>query len=91
MKEWIDNLPKLKEELTECYREELRLLREHPIMPRGRRAEFYDAEKEIVMKLFVLTSGTETMQAATECWLLAEKDVPTFHAMYPSFRLPSQR
>ena len=82
---------KLKDELTECYREELRVLRDNPIMPRGKRAYFYDAEKEIVMKLLVLTSGTETMQVANECWLRAKKDVPIHHAIYPSFRLPSQR
>jgi hypothetical protein len=59
-------------------------------MPGGKRAYFYDAEKEIVLKLLLLAGGTETTQVATECWLLAKKDVPTHHAIYPSFRLPSQ-
>lgn len=91
MKERVDTLPKLKEELTECYRAELRVLRDNPIMPRDKRAEFYDAEKEIVLKLLLLTSETETMQVANECWLQAKKDVPTHRAMYSSYRLPSQR
>ena len=100
MKDWIENLPadqmleeyaKLKEELIECFREELRVLRDNPILPRGRRAEFYNAQKEVVLKLLLLAGGTETTQVATDCWLLAKKDVPTHHAIYPSFRLPSQR
>lgn len=99
MMSWLEAIPldkleetyqSLQDELTEHYREELRLLREYPIMGAGKRAEFYEKEKELCMKMILLAGGTEVMQVMDECWLVAKGEIPTFHAVNPTFRLPSQ-
>lgn len=95
---WLESIPtdklekvyqSLKDELTEHYREELRLLKEHSIMTGKKRAAFYDAEKEVVMKMIVIAGGREVVQVIHECWLTAMREIPSNHFLSPSFQFSS--
>lgn len=99
MKEWLDSIPtdkildtfqELKDELTGHYREELRLLTEHRFLPEGKRAEFYEKEKEVVMKLILLAGGYEVTQIMHECWLVARNEYSRPGMYNPCFLLPCQ-
>lgn len=96
---WLQSIPldkleetyqSLKDELTGYYKEELRLLTEHRVMPRGKRDEFYEAEKEIVMKLILLAGGYEVTKIMSECWSLARKAYPAPRPLGPSYLLDCQ-
>ncbi|MHB8596165.1 MAG: hypothetical protein ACYDER_05065 [Ktedonobacteraceae bacterium] len=100
MKDWLDSIPtgklldtfqELKDELTEHYREELKLLTEDQFLVGGKRAEFYEKEKEIVMKLILLAGGYEVTQIMHECWRVARYEYPMSRAYGPCYLLPCQR
>ncbi len=99
MKNWLDSIPteklldtfqELKDELTEQYREELKLLTEHRFLTGSKRAEFYEKEKEVVMKLILLAGGYEVTQIMHECWRVARNEYPKSGAYNPCYLLPCQ-
>ena len=99
MQNWLLSIPldkleetyqSLKDELTSHYKDELRLLTEHRVMPRGKREEFYNAEKAIVMKLILLAGGYEVTKVMSECWTLARKEYPAPRPLGPSYLLECQ-
>ncbi|HVB20818.1 MAG TPA: hypothetical protein VNG51_02610 [Ktedonobacteraceae bacterium] len=95
---WLESIPtdkleetyqSLKDELTEHYREELKQLQEHPIMLAGKRAGFYNLEKELCMKMILLAGGYEVTVVMNEYWEKAVREIPTHHYASPSFHFSS--
>ena len=100
MKDWLDSIPtdklldtfqELKDELTEHYREELKLITDHQFLVVGKRAEFYEKEKELVMKLILLAGGYEVTHIMHECWRVARDEYTRSGVYNPCYLLPCQR